>query len=493
MSYDAIVIGSGQAGNPLSHRLADQGWKVALVEKAHLGGTCINTGCTPTKTMVASAQVAHYARNAARWGVRASGVSVDLGKVVDRKNKVVESFRSGQQSNVDRRPNLTLHRGQARFLAPRRVQVGDQVLEGERIFINTGTRTDMPRLEGLDQVPYLTNASLMEMRELPEHLLVLGGGYIGLEFGQMFHRFGSQVTVVHRGEHILAREDNDVADELQKILEGEGIRFVLQAQTSRVARKGGKIELSYSLNGRPQTVTGSHLLVATGRRPNTDDLGLEKAGIETDKRGFIRVDNRLRTNLPNHWALGDVKGGPAFTHISYNDFRIVYGNLIEKRSWTIDNRPVPYLHRPAARPGGADRAGSAGHRPQGQAGKVPDGLYRPRHRARRNRRLHEAGGGRRERSHPGRGHPGQRRGRTGADARRADARRCPVHRPEGGRLHPSHAGRGLLRSDGRRQADGVVSRRSTRVTGAGAGWRDKPASVTLVWPPAPGLGCRLLG
>jgi pyruvate/2-oxoglutarate dehydrogenase complex dihydrolipoamide dehydrogenase (E3) component len=342
MSYDAIVIGSGQAGNPLSHRLADQGWKVALVEKAHLGGTCINTGCTPTKTMVASAQVAHYARNAARWGVRASGVSVDLGRVVDRKNKVVESFRSGQQSNVDRRPNLTLHRGQARFLAPRRVQVGDQVLEGERIFINTGTRTDMPRLEGLDQVPYLTNASLMEMREVPENLLVLGGGYIGLEFGQMFHRFGSQVTVVHRGEHILAREDNDVADELQKILEGEGIRFVLQAQTSRVARKGGKIELSYSLNGRPQTVTGSHLLVATGRRPNTDDLGLEKAGIETDKRGFIRVDNRLRTNLPNHWALGDVKGGPAFTHISYNDFQIVYGNLIEKRSWTIDNRPVPY-------------------------------------------------------------------------------------------------------------------------------------------------------
>ena len=342
MIYDAIVIGSGQAGNPLSHRLADLGWNVALVEKAHLGGTCINTGCTPTKAMVASAQVAHYARNAARWGVRASGVSVDLGKVVDRKNKVVESFRSGQQSNVDRRPNLTLYRGQARFLAPRRLQVGDQLLEGERIFINTGTRTDTPRLEGLDQVPYLTNASLMELRELPEHLLVLGGGYIGLEFGQMFHRFGSQVTVVHRGEHIVAREDNDVADELQKILEGEGIRFVLQAQTSRVAQKDGKIALTFSVNGRPQTVTGSHLLVATGRRPNTDDLGLEKAGIETDKRGFIRVDNRLRTNVPNYWALGDVKGGPAFTHVSYNDFQIVYGNLIEKRSWTTDNRPVPY-------------------------------------------------------------------------------------------------------------------------------------------------------
>ena len=342
MTYDAIVIGSGQAGNPLSHRLADHGWKVAVVEKAHLGGTCINTGCTPTKAMVASAQVAHYARNAARWGVRASGVSVDLGKVVDRKNKIVESFRSGQQSHVDRRPNLTLHRGKAHFLAPRRLQVGHEVLEGERIFINIGTRTDTPRLEGLDQVPYLTNASLMELREVPEHLVVLGGGYIGLEFGQMFHRFGSRVTIVHRGEHILGREDNDVADEMQKILEGEGIRFVLAAQTSRVEKKDGGIALSFSVNGRSETVTGSHLLVATGRRPNTEDLGLENAGIETDERGFIRVDNRLRTNVPNHWALGDVKGGPAFTHISYNDFQIVYGNLIEKRNWTTDNRPVPY-------------------------------------------------------------------------------------------------------------------------------------------------------
>ena len=342
MTYDAIVIGSGQAGNPLSHRLADHGWKVAVVEKAHLGGTCINTGCTPTKAMVASAQVAHYARNAARWGVRASGVSVDLGKVVDRKNKIVESFRSGQQSHVDRRPNLTLHRGKAHFLAPRRLQVGHEVLEGERIFINVGTRTDTPRLEGLDQVPYLTNASLMELREVPEHLVVLGGGYIGLEFGQMFHRFGSRVTIVHRGEHILGREDNDVADEMQKILEGEGIRFVLAAQTSRVEKKDGGIALSFSVNGRSETVTGSHLLVATGRRPNTEDLGLENAGIETDERGFIRVDNRLRTNVPNHWALGDVKGGPAFTHISYNDFQIVYGNLIEKRNWTTDNRPVPY-------------------------------------------------------------------------------------------------------------------------------------------------------
>jgi pyruvate/2-oxoglutarate dehydrogenase complex dihydrolipoamide dehydrogenase (E3) component len=331
MKYDAIVIGSGQAGNPLSYRLADEGWKVALIEKAQLGGTCINTGCTPTKTMVASAQVAHYARNAARWGVRASGVSVDLGAVLDRKNKIVETFRSGHQSRVDQRPNLTLVRGQARFLAPRRLQVGDQVLEGERVFINTGTRVDLPRLEGLDDVPYLTNASLMELRQLPEHLVVLGGGYIGLEFGQMFHRFGSRVTIVHRGEH-----------ELQKILEGEGMRFVLSARTRRVAREDGGIALAYDVGDRTETVTGSHLLVATGRRPNTDELGLEKAGIETDERGFIRVDDRLRTNVPSHWALGDVKGGPAFTHISYNDFQIVAANLLEKKSWTTDNRPVPY-------------------------------------------------------------------------------------------------------------------------------------------------------
>jgi pyruvate/2-oxoglutarate dehydrogenase complex dihydrolipoamide dehydrogenase (E3) component len=342
MTYDAIVIGSGQAGNPLSQRLADLGWKVALVEKAHLGGTCINTGCTPTKAMVASAQIAHYARNAARWGVRASGVAVDLTKVVERKEKIVESFRSGQQNRVEQRPNLTLHRGHARFLAPRRLQVADQVLEGERIFINTGTRTDVPRLEGLHEAPYLTNASLMELREIPEHLVVLGGGYIGLEFGQMFRRFGSEVTIVHRGAHILGREDDDVADELQKILEGEGIRFMLEAQTRYVEKKGHDIALSFTVHGRPDTVTGSHLLIATGRRPNTDDLGLDKAGIETDQRGFISVDNRLQTKVPNHWALGDVKGGPAFTHISYNDFQIVYANLIEKKNWTTDNRPVPY-------------------------------------------------------------------------------------------------------------------------------------------------------
>src|SRR2546425_972594 len=347
MTYDAIVIGSGQAGNPLSHRLADHGWKVAVVEKAHLGGTCINTGCTPTKTMVASAQVAHYARHAARWGVRACGVSVDLPAIVARKDKVVHGFRDGQQRRVDARKSLRLCRGQARFVGPQQLQVGDEQLESERIFIDTGARPDIPRLPGLGTVDYLTNASIMELRELPEHLLVLGGGYIGLEFGQMFRRFGSPVTVVQRSGQILPREDADVAAELQKALESEGIRFLLNAHATRVQNpvsksKDGRVSLAVDGSDGPTEVAGSHLLVATGRKPNTDELDLDKAGVETDKSGFIKVNGRLETNVPGIWALGDVKGGPAFTHISYNDYQIVYANLIEGKNLTIENRYVPY-------------------------------------------------------------------------------------------------------------------------------------------------------
>ena len=342
MKYDAIVIGSGQAGNPLSHKLADSGLTVALVEKEHLGGTCINTGCTPTKTMVASAQVAHYARNAARWGVRAKEVSIDLPVIVARKNQIVQSFRSGQQRKVDQRPNLHLHRGQAQFIDSRRVAVKGEVLESERIFINTGTRSAIPRIEGLDAVGHLTNASIMELSELPEHLLVLGGGYIGLEFGQMLRRFGSHVTVVHHSDQILPREDAEVAGELQRVLEAEGIRFTLNARTTRAQRSNGHIALTVEGPNGPFTLSGSHLLVATGRTPNSDGLGLEKAGVETDSKGFIKVNSRLETSVPGIWALGDVKGGPAFTHISYNDYQIVYANLIEGKNLTIENRYVPY-------------------------------------------------------------------------------------------------------------------------------------------------------
>ncbi|MBI1999610.1 MAG: mercuric reductase [candidate division NC10 bacterium] len=342
MQYDAIIIGSGQAGNPLSESLTDQGWTVALIEKAHLGGTCINTGCTPTKTMVASAQVAYYARNAARWGVHTGKVRVNLPKIVARKDAIVRRFRSGHQRKVNSRENLHLHRGKARFLGPRQVAVGKHVLESERIFINTGTRPDIPAIEGLEKGAYLTNATLMELTKLPKHLLVLGAGYIGLEFGQMFLRFGSRVTVIHRGSEILTREDPDIAGELQKVLEAGGMQFLMNARTTRVAKKNGRITLTLDDGNGSRAVTGSHLLMATGRRPNTDDLGLDKAGVETDKRGYIKVNGRLETNMPGIWALGDVKGGPAFTHISYDDYQIVYGNLFEGKNLTTENRLVPY-------------------------------------------------------------------------------------------------------------------------------------------------------
>lgn len=342
MKYDAIVIGSGQAGNPLTHKLADFGWQVALIEKEHLGGTCINTGCTPTKTMVARAQVAHYARNAARWGVRTGEVSVDLAAIVAQKDRIVQSFRSGQQRKVESRERVHLYKGEAQFIAPHQVEVNGKALESGRIFINTGTSPAIPRIEGLDAVGYLTNASIMEQRTLPEHLMVLGGGYIGLEFGQMFQRFGSRVTVVHAHDQILPREDADVAVALQKALEAEGLQFALGAQTTRVEKSNGRIELHLNAPGARSTLSGSHLLVATGRRPNTRDLGLEKAGIQTDSKGFIKVNSRLETNVPGIWALGDVKGGPAFTHISYNDYQIVYANLVEGKDLTINNRIVPY-------------------------------------------------------------------------------------------------------------------------------------------------------
>ena len=343
MKYDAIIVGSGQGGNPLAYRLADLGWSVALVEEKYLGGTCINVGCTPTKTMVHRAQVAHYARNAARWGVNASNVSVDLPKIVAQKDEVVLSFRGGQQRRVDERhKNLRLYRAHARFVAPHQLKVGDDLLESKKIFIDTGGRPTIPEIPGLSTVPYLTNETLLQITTVPEHLVILGGGYIGLEFGQMFRRFGSRVTVVHHGPQILPREDPEIVAELQKALEAEGMQFLLNARTTKAENKDGSIVLSYSMSGTDSTFSGSHLLVASGRSPNTKDLGLDKAGIQTDKKGFIQVNNHLETSAPGVWAIGDRKGGPAFTHISFNDFQIIYGNLVEGKNLTTDNRPVPY-------------------------------------------------------------------------------------------------------------------------------------------------------
>ncbi len=342
MRFDAIVIGSGQGGNPMSYALADYGWTVALIEKSYLGGTCINSGCTPTKTMVASAQVAHYARNAARWGVVADNVRVDLPAILARKNAVVHGFRSGLEKKVEQRPNLHLYRGHARFLAPRKLQVGDDVIEGERIFINVGTRPAPPVLEGLESAGYLTNESLMELQEVPEHLIVLGGGYIGLEFGQMFRRFGSRVTVIHRGEHVLAREDADIAQDLQKALEADGVEFRLNSNPIKVEKQQGRVIVTIATGQQTEAIAGTHILAATGRRPNTDDLGLDKAGVAVDSHGYVTVNGRLETGVPGIWALGDVKGGPAFTHISYNDYQIAYANIIDGKNLTIENRYLPY-------------------------------------------------------------------------------------------------------------------------------------------------------
>ena len=342
MKFDAIVIGSGQAGKPLSYALADLGWKLAFIERAELGGSCINTGCTPTKTMVASAQVAHYARNAARWGVHTNDVSVDLPAVVARKNKVVQGFRDAIQRRIDTKQNITLVRAHGRFTGPHQVEAGGQTFESEKIFIDTGTRPEIPKIPGMDSVPFLTNASVMELLEIPKHLLVLGGGYIGLEFGQMFRRFGSRVTIIHKSERILPREDPDITQELQKALEAEGVEFALGGTTTRVENRSGEIALAYETKQGSQTISGSHLLVATGRKPNTDDLGLDKAGIATDPRGYIKVNGRMETSAAGIWAMGDVKGGPAFTHISYNDYQIVYANLIEGKNLTIEHRYLPY-------------------------------------------------------------------------------------------------------------------------------------------------------
>ena len=342
MRFDAIVIGSGQGGNPLAHKLADLKWSVALIEKEHLGGTCINTGCTPTKTMVHRAQIAYYARNAARWGVNVSGVQVDLPKIVAQKDAVVLSFREGQERRVRERPTLRLFRGHARFSGSHQLTVNGDTLQSEKIFIDVGGRPAIPNISGLDAIPYLTNESVMNVTTVCDHLLILGGGYIGLEFSQTFRRFGSQVTVIHSGSQVVAREDGDVAAELQKALEAEGIRFLVKASTTRAERDDNGIRLTCETPNGSEIISGSHLLVATGRHPNTGDLGLEKAGVAIDRSGFIEVNERLETTAPGIWALGDCKGGPAFTHISYNDYQVIYGNLIEGKNLSIKDRYVPY-------------------------------------------------------------------------------------------------------------------------------------------------------
>jgi pyruvate/2-oxoglutarate dehydrogenase complex dihydrolipoamide dehydrogenase (E3) component len=345
--YDAVVIGSGQGGTPLARALAEAGRKTALVEREHVGGTCINEGCTPTKTMVASAKTAYVDRRSADYGVHDGPVTVAMPEVRRRKQSIVDSFRESNENRIEATDGLDLIDGEARFTGPRTLAVrtndGEELeMEVDNIFINVGARPANPPIDGLDSVPALNSTSIMELDELPEHLLVLGGSYVGLEFAQMFRRFGSEVTIVQRSGQLMGREDPDVAEAVADIMREDGIEVLLNTQTARAEQDEGKILLTVNTTDGERTLEGSHLLVAAGRPPNTETLDLEAAGIEMDKRGFIVTNERLETNAEGVYAIGDVKGGPAFTHISYDDFRIISTNLLEGGSATIADRLVPY-------------------------------------------------------------------------------------------------------------------------------------------------------
>lgn len=346
--YDAVVIGAGQAGVPLSQALARSGRRTALIEREHVGGTCINEGCTPTKTMVASAKTAYIDRRSADYGVHNGPVTVDMPEVRGRKRAMVDSFRNSNLRRIEATDGLDLIAGEASFTGPKALAVrtndGELLeLDTDNVFINAGARPANPPIEGLDDVPVLNSTSIMELDELPDHLLVLGGSYVGLEFAQMFRRFGSEVTVVELGGQLMGREDADIAEAVAGILREDGIEVLLEAKTRLAAQDDTtKIILTVDTSEGERTLEGTHLLVAAGRPPNTEILNLDAAGIETDRRGFIKANERLETSAPGVYALGDVKGGPAFTHISYDDFRIIRTNLLEGGSATITNRQVPY-------------------------------------------------------------------------------------------------------------------------------------------------------
>jgi pyruvate/2-oxoglutarate dehydrogenase complex dihydrolipoamide dehydrogenase (E3) component len=321
--------------------------RTALVERIHIGGTCINEGCTPTKTIVASARVAYLARRGANYGVNTGDIQIDLQRVRQRKRDIVNSFRNGSQARLEKTANLDLIFGTASFTRPREVSVlakdgGSRILAADRIMINAGTRAAIPKLPGLETVLHLDNTSIMELDAVPEHLLILGGGYIGLEFGQIFRRFGSQVTIVQSGKQLLTREDADVADEVAKILREDGIEILLNAKAEKVSNQSQRICLDVVVGGQMRTLEGSHFLLAIGRTPNSDSLNLSAAGVETDAHGFIKTNTRLETNVSGIYAIGDIKGGPAFTHISYDDFRILRANILEKKNVSIEGRLVPY-------------------------------------------------------------------------------------------------------------------------------------------------------
>jgi len=341
--YDAIVIGTGQSGPALAARLAGAGRKVAIIERNRYGGTCVNTGCIPTKTLVASAYAAHLARTAADYGVTVSGtVGVDMKRVKARKDAVSGKSSKGVENWMKGLANCTVIEGHARFESPTTVRVNDEILEAPQIFVNVGGRATVPQIAGLEQVPYLTNSTMMDVDFLPEHLVVVGASYIGLEFAQIYRRFGSRVTIVELADRVIAREDEDVSQAVHDILSGEGVTFELGANCLAAEKRGGGIAVKADCAGGKREVVGSHLLFAVGRVPNTGDLGLDRAGVKTDTRGYITVDDELHTSVPGIWAIGDCNGRGAFTHTSYNDYEIVADNLLNGDKRSVRDRITAY-------------------------------------------------------------------------------------------------------------------------------------------------------
>ena len=341
--YDAIIIGTGQAGPSLAGRLAGAGMKVAIIERKRFGGTCVNNGCIPTKTLIASARAAYIARRAGDYGVTIDGaITVDMKKVKARKDAVVRRSNEGLEQWLKTTERVTVYEGHGRFEEAHQVRVGDELLEAEKIFINVGGRAATPALPGLDQVSYFNNSTMMEVDFVPEHLIVIGGSYIGLEFAQMYRRFGSEVTIVEMAPRLIQREDVDVSQAIGTILEAEGINLRLSAQCIALEKRGDKVAVNVDCSAGDKTVVGSHLLLAMGRVPNTDDLGLKNAGVSVDQRGYIEVDDQLRTNVPGIFALGDCNGRGAFTHTAYNDYEIVAANLLDGDPRRVSDRITAY-------------------------------------------------------------------------------------------------------------------------------------------------------
>jgi pyruvate/2-oxoglutarate dehydrogenase complex dihydrolipoamide dehydrogenase (E3) component len=341
--YDAIIIGTGQAGPSLAARLAGSGKRVAIIERKLFGGTCVNTGCIPTKTLVASAYAAHVARRGGDFGVQIEGpVHVDMKKVKKRKDAIVEKSNHSIENWMKGLQNSDVYEGHARFVDSRTVSVGEESLQADKIFINVGGRAIIPPWPGLQEVTYYTNSSMMKVDFLPEHLIIIGGSYIGLEFGQMYRRFGSKVTIIEKGPRSIYQDDEDISDAAKSILEKDGVQIRLNAECISVHKRGNGVAVGIDCSDNNKEATGSHLLLAVGRCPNTDDLDLEKAGVKTDSRGYIEVDDQLRTNVPGIWALGDCNGKGAFTHTSYNDYEIVAANLLDNDSRRLSDRILAY-------------------------------------------------------------------------------------------------------------------------------------------------------